>query len=100
VAVVTGAGNGLGRAYAEYLVRLGAKVVVNDISSTPCKKKNQVIYAADRVVEAFGEENAVANHDSVQEGHKIIDIAIKKCMFYSNASSVLLVLIDVSKGEE
>ena len=33
VAVITGSGRGLGRAYAELLGGLGAKVVVNDIGA-------------------------------------------------------------------
>ncbi|KAF1785003.1 NAD(P)-binding domain [Phytophthora cactorum] len=62
VAIVTGAGNGLGRAYAEYLGKLGANVLVNDPQAS----------AADDVV------HALANYDSVVEGHKVVDAALQK----------------------
>ncbi len=68
VAVITGAGGGLGRAYALLLASRGAKVVVNDLGGTfdgsgadqtPAQKVVEEIKAA-------GGE-AVANYDSVSE---------------------------------
>jgi NAD(P)-dependent dehydrogenase (short-subunit alcohol dehydrogenase family) len=68
VAIVTGAGGGLGRCHALELARRGAKVVVNDFggsadgsghSATPAQKVVDEIHAA-------GGE-AIANHASVSE---------------------------------
>ncbi|KAI0553342.1 hypothetical protein F4679DRAFT_530866 [Xylaria curta] len=78
VAVVTGAGGGLGKAYATFFASRGAKVVVNDLGGS-FKGEGNSTKAADVVVneiKAAGGE-AVANYDSVENGEKIIETAIK-----------------------
>ena len=77
VAIVTGAGNGLGRSHALLLASRGCKVVVNDLGggATGAGKSSA---AADKVVEeikAAGGE-AVANYDSVEDGDKIVQTAL------------------------
>ena len=77
VAVITGAGAGLGRAYALLLAREGARIVVNDYA----KPVGGDPSAAQRVVseiKALGGQ-AVANHDdvgSVEGGEAILKTAL------------------------
>ncbi|HEX7667136.1 MAG TPA: SDR family NAD(P)-dependent oxidoreductase [Polyangiaceae bacterium] len=66
VAIITGAGNGLGRSHALLFAKEGAKVVVNDLGG-PRDGSGSDASAAEAVVKeikAAGGE-AVANHDSV-----------------------------------
>lgn len=77
VAIVTGAGNGLGRSHALMLGALGAKVVVNDLGGG-AHGDGKSSAAADKVVaeiKALGGE-AVANYDSVENGASIVQTAL------------------------
>jgi NAD(P)-dependent dehydrogenase (short-subunit alcohol dehydrogenase family) len=68
VAIVTGAGGGLGRCYALELARRGARVVVNDLGGAldgSCGSPNMAQAVVDEITAAGGE--AVANHDSVTD---------------------------------
>jgi len=79
VCVVTGAGGGLGRAYALLFASRGAKVVVNDLGGSLTGDQDQSSSPAAKVVaeiKANGGE-AVANYDSVEFGDKIIQTAMQ-----------------------
>lgn len=78
VAIITGAGRGLGRAHALLLGSRGAKVVVNDLGGNWQGGKEGSAGPADEVVteiKAAGGE-AVANYDSVLDGKKIVQTAL------------------------
>ncbi|KAJ1349479.1 hypothetical protein KIN20_005056 [Parelaphostrongylus tenuis] len=77
VAIVTGAGGGLGRTYALELAKRGCKVVVNDLGGD-AHGTSASTSMADKVVseiQAAGGQ-AVANYDSVEFGDKIVNTAI------------------------
>ena len=62
VAIVTGAGNGLGKAYALELARQGAKLVVNDLGVGTHGEEGLTKGAAEQVVDeirALGGEAAL-----------------------------------------
>jgi len=80
VAIITGAGGGLGRSHALELARRGAQILVNDLGGA-LDGSGSSMTAADRVVDeitAFGGV-AAANHDSVataQGGRAIVQAAV------------------------
>mmetsp|Transcript_26809 Transcript_26809/g.23750 ORF Transcript_26809/g.23750 Transcript_26809/m.23750 type:complete len:139 (+) Transcript_26809:82-498(+) len=77
VAVVTGAGAGMGKLYALFFASRGAKVVVNDLGGS-LKGEGASSRVADLVVEEIKKNGgtAVANYDSVEQGANIIKTAV------------------------
>ena len=82
VAVVTGAGRGLGRLYALDLARRGAAVVVNDVGGSMHGEgadANVADGVVSEILEAGG--RAIASHDSVATvdgGARIVECAVKE----------------------
>lgn len=80
VAVITGAGGGLGKTYALEFAKRGAKVVVNDLGGKADgtgKSSSMADQVVDEIKAAGGE--AAANHDSVatpEGGEAIIQTAV------------------------
>src|SRR5436853_7125564 len=81
VAIVTGAGRGIGREFALCFAREGARVVVNDVGATldGAGTGDDPAAAVCKEIEALGSEG-VANHDSVTEfagGQRIVQTAVE-----------------------
>ena len=80
VAIITGAGGGLGKSHALELARRGARVVVNDLGGSVSGEGDNASAAqlvVDEIEAAGGE--AVANHDSVataEGGEAIVQTAL------------------------
>jgi len=80
IAIITGAGRGIGREYALLFASEGAKVVVNDLGGSIDGSGDDVSAAqqvVDEITAAGGQ--AVANHDDVtswEGGKRLIDTAI------------------------
>jgi NAD(P)-dependent dehydrogenase (short-subunit alcohol dehydrogenase family) len=75
VAIVTGAGRGIGREHALSLARHGAKVVVNDLGGATDGTGSDLT-PAQQVVE----EITAAGGEAVADGHNVADFAAAKAM--------------------
>ncbi|XP_061874765.1 peroxisomal multifunctional enzyme type 2 isoform X3 [Colius striatus] len=78
VVLVTGAGGGLGRAYALAFAERGASVVVNDLGGD-FKGFGKSSSAADKVVDEIRAKGgkAAPNYDSVEDGEKLVQTALE-----------------------
>ena len=77
--IVTGAGGGLGKAYALEFARRGGNILVNDLGGSLAgegKNKSAAGLVVEEIVKNGGK--AVANYDNVAtEGDKIVEHALK-----------------------
>ena len=78
VALVTGAGRGIGREHALLLASRGCKIIINDPGIAYDGKGNTQEHVADQLVEEIKSTggDALANYESVENGQAIIDASM------------------------
>ena len=81
VAIVTGAGGGLGRCHALDLAKRGAKVVVNDLGGNVDGSDDGSLSAAEKVVE----EIKAAGGEAMANGASVTDTS-QVCLLYTSPS--------------
>jgi NAD(P)-dependent dehydrogenase (short-subunit alcohol dehydrogenase family) len=79
VAIITGAGAGLGKSYALLMASRGCKVVVNDLGGSfkgegPASGARPADLVVEEIKKAGGQ--AVANYDSVEHGDRLVKTAV------------------------
>jgi NAD(P)-dependent dehydrogenase (short-subunit alcohol dehydrogenase family) len=102
VAVVTGAGNGLGQAFAQCFARVGARVIVLDRDATAAAGTVQAIIEAGGIAEAFAVD--VAHESEVDDAfatildrHGQVDVLVNNAAIAIRQSTVDLSLADWNK---
>lgn len=102
VAVVTGAGNGLGRAFAQCLARVGAKAMVFDVNPAAAEQTAASIIDAGGIAEWFAvdvtQESAVdAAFAAIAQKHGRVDILVNNAGIAIRRPTVDLTLEDWNK---
>ena len=95
VAVITGAGNGLGKAYAISMARQGAKIIVNDLG-TSFDGEGSSSEAADEVVKLIVWKNGHFTSDELAE---LIPVTLTKGRTRENLPNTLPFSLTIPEEE-